>query len=164
MTSVALIVTGQLERLALPDALGSIFPDIDFHVEMRDDGFTSKRLSLPLPARPSTNADKLARRLIAAVDPGRGRAPADLAIAIDDLELANIGQPDVVLGCFREAVCRQLEGFWSSAERTDRTRRRVRERCSFHLLVPMVGQPCPYPGGCHHLTAFGTGNGVLRNL
>lgn len=137
MTSVALVVTGRLEHLALPQALRRIFPDADFHAELREDGFTSTRVALPLPER-LTNADKLAQRLIAAVDPGRGHAPADFAIAIDDLELANVHQPEVVLDYFRQALRRQLDAYWPSTSRTDKTRRIMQERCSFHLLVPMV--------------------------
>jgi hypothetical protein len=139
MTSVALVVTGQLEHLALPQALGRIFPGVEFHAEPVAESFTSTCLTPTLPQQ-TTNADKLARSLIAAVDPGRarGRTPADFAIAIDDLELANAHHPEVVLDYFREALRRQLDTYWSSANRADKTRRIIQERCSFHLLVPMV--------------------------
>lgn len=98
MTTVALIVTGDLELKSLGASLERLFPGVKFLTE-KANGFTSNRISLPLPDM-QTDADKLARRVIAAVDPGRTGEPADFAMVVDDLELPNHDQPDVVCDYF----------------------------------------------------------------
>lgn len=135
---VALIVTGELERAALAASLQRVFPEHEFRVEMRFDGFTSQRVKNLGPTKVPGHVDKLAAALVAAVDPGRNGAPSDLAVLVDDLEIANLDQPDVVVATFRDAVERHVRAHWPSAARQDVSRERLRERASFHLLAPMI--------------------------
>jgi hypothetical protein len=86
-----------------------------------------------------SNLDKLIRELASAVHPGRDGTPFDRAVLLEDLELANLDQPEVVVDEVRRAVRAHLE--WLSEERptfAERVCRALRERASFHLAVPMV--------------------------
>ncbi len=138
MSRVALVVTGDLERLGLAESLQRVFPSDEFHVEAKLDGFTSGLL----PHRGSTPVrglvDKLAAALVAAVDPGRTGTPSDFAVAVDDLEIVNLHQPDLVVDTFRDAVARYAATCWSNQARTTRAQERLRTRASFHLLSPMT--------------------------
>jgi len=139
---VALLTTGGLEQKALPLMLPRLFPDVEFQAEYVD-GFTSNRLSTPVPLanRPSglsTNAEKLAKRMILALDPGRSGTPAHFAFAIDDLELANDDQPELVIDVFKDAVRTCLGDVYDTTYRQERCIREVPQRCSFHLLRPMT--------------------------
>lgn len=71
MTRVALIVTGDLERLGLATSLGRLFPNAEFHFEMKVDGFTSRRVRNMGATKIRGLVDKMAEALVAAVDPGR---------------------------------------------------------------------------------------------
>jgi hypothetical protein len=137
MPRVALVVTGDLEQRGLAASLARVFPEADFHIEAKLNGFTTGTLpnvgAAPIP----TLVDKLAAALVAAVDPGRTGTPSDLAIAIDDLEIANLHQPGVVVATFRDAVTRYVNGKWPSTARQQRAYALLRERASFHLLSPM---------------------------
>ncbi|TMQ06953.1 MAG: hypothetical protein E6J90_44775 [Deltaproteobacteria bacterium] len=88
--------------------------------------------------------------------------------AIDDLELDNVETPGNVAGVVRDAVVRALGSTPTHAEQA-----RYRERCSFHLLCPMVeayfyGEPAALTrAGAHapalvvqteHLEAFLAGD------
>jgi len=154
---IELLVTGDVEEHAIAPSLTPLFPDDDRHFFIRfrtlfagsrtrgerSGAFTTERLPAP-PAKPPTSgpgkakADRLARMLVNAVLVQRrpGAPVADFAIALEDLELANADQPDVVCAHFRQAVRAVLD------ERPEATRAAdelaVRERCSFHLLAPMV--------------------------
>jgi hypothetical protein len=137
--SVQLIVTGHMEEIALADALKKAFPSLSFSRTIRLDGITSVNFALA-PHSPAISqlADKLASALVAAVDPGRKGTPEDMAIVIDDLELANLNQPEVVVKYFRNAVIRCVQNRWTNQKRQELCFDRVRERCSFHLFVPMA--------------------------
>ena len=152
MTSVALIVTGDLEYAALPTSLQRAFPTLNFVLHASPpgrpmNGFTSNPLregdpvlSSPSPdgdARPSILA-QLVDQLILAVHPGRNGKPHDYAILVDDLELSNATQPRRVVEHVRFAVPRRIEAQWSSQSKREQVADIVRERCSFHLLSPMV--------------------------
>jgi hypothetical protein len=138
MTRVALIVTGELERRGLATSLSRLFPNSEFHIEMKVDGFTSPRVrNMGATAIPGL-VDKMAAALVAAVDPGRNGTPSDLAVAVDDLEIANLDQPDIVVETFRDAVARHVEQAWQSDRRRAQARIRLRECASFHLLSPMT--------------------------
>ena len=138
---VRLFVTGTCEREALHASLRSVFADqsIDFEREFSPEwSFTSTRVPAYLPGEKS-RAARLAAALVADVDPALsvGEVP-DLLIAIDDLELCNVDQAQHVVAYFRSAVHEHLEQrTWSASDRS-RAVERVRERCSFHLLKPMV--------------------------
>src|SRR5262245_32855797 len=144
MPRVILITTGKAEHKSFAFALGRLFPDVTFENDgpMPADSFTSCRVTPPPPNRTiEANVDKLAARLVAAVDPGRktkSELRADLAIAVEDLELDNFDQPQMVVDIFREAVRRHVERAWPSARRRDECFDKLKERGSFHLLVPML--------------------------
>ena len=138
---IQLIVTGKMEEKAFADALKRAFPDISFLRPLHFDGFTSADVSKMPPYRssgPHRQIDKLANTLLAAVDPGRRGTPADMAIVIDDLELENSHHPEVVAKCFRKAVGECVKNRWPNQQRRQSCFEKVRERCSFHLLVPMA--------------------------
>lgn len=149
---VALIVTGRVEFLALHRSLGRAFPGIEFvqHASPPGapmNGFTSRTLDEETPVLEAasragavtlSSLAKLVDQLILAVDPGRNGAPHDYAVLLDDVELCNAHQPGRVVDHVRQAVKSRLDAQWPSADRRARAREKVRERCSFHLLCPMV--------------------------
>lgn len=152
MTTVALIVTGDLEYVALPASLTRVFPSLTFVLHASPPGapmpgFTSNQLRGREPVlsarspdgdlRPSMLA-RLVDQLILAVHPGRNGKPYDYAILLDDLELANAGQPELVVEHVRHAVPSRIQTQWPSQAKRDQVTELVRERCSFHLLSPMV--------------------------
>lgn len=142
MKRVGLIVTGDVEELALHESLRRLFPTVDFARPQRGPSFTSNtlRAAPDFDARIPPDVEELARALVFAVDPGREREaePYDLAVLVDDLELVNAACPERAVAYVREAVRLTIERAWSSAERRRRAHERVRERCSFHLFAPMV--------------------------
>jgi hypothetical protein len=142
---IQLIVTGQLEQLGLHLSLRRLFASASASAEFlppqKTQDFTSNRVGPLLrggePAR--SLAAKLAAALVAAVYPGRGGTlQADYAVAIDDLELVNADQPAHVLDYFAHAVRAHVETSFPSASTRDRVYQTLRERASFHLLIPMV--------------------------
>lgn len=139
MKRVALIVTGQAEHRALHLSLKRLFQDVQFEPMYRE-SFTANPLpEVPAlePTRP-TLVHKLAGALVAAVDPGRTNEPADFAVLIDDLELANAAAPERAIRHLRAAVKDYIERQWPNADRRDRCSQRVKDRCSFHLFAPML--------------------------
>ena len=146
MKRVALLVTGKAEEAALHHSLKQVFREVEFVMLPRRDGFTSG----PLPPTPllqalgnapqRTNVERLAEALIAEVEPGRrGHELPDLVVLVDDLEIENQGWPERAVEHVRMAVHTHLERHsWPSATARDRAYERVRKRCSFHLLAPMV--------------------------
>src|SRR5271154_7121301 len=107
MAHVILIPTGKMEFAALGPALERLFPGHSFSAFPPGgplDGFTSndlKTFTLSSPVAPKV--DELASALVAAVAPGQGGKPADFAVVVEDLELANDLQPNLVIKIFREA-------------------------------------------------------------
>ncbi len=141
MNTIKLIVTGEMEKKALAKALKNVFPTISFETKFDEEfsGFTSSNvLQLPASSRFQRNIDKFASELVAAVDPGRRGLPADMAIAVDDLELENTNQEKAVVDCFRKAVIRCVENRWPTLKRQEMCFQKVRENCSFHLFVPLT--------------------------
>jgi hypothetical protein len=145
MKRVALLVTGETEE-ALIQSLERIFPEVKFLKLPRFEGFTSRPLESPPrlhakgTARRQTRVEVLAATLVATVEPGkRDREPPDLVALVDDLELDNQAWPERAVEHVRTAVDTLLEKKdWPTARTRERAYERVRERCSFHLLVPMV--------------------------
>jgi hypothetical protein len=145
MKRVALLVTGKTEE-ALHHALKRVFPAVEFVMRPRRDGFTSP----PLPSPPMlhalgtaprpTDVERLAAALVAEISPGRrDEKPPDAVVLVDDLELANQGWPERTVEHVRAAVRAHLDVHpWPSATAQEKARDRVRERCSFHVLAPMV--------------------------
>jgi hypothetical protein len=152
MTRVALIVTGDVEYGALHASLQRAFPSLTFEQHASPpgrpmNGFTSSRIpaSAPVLERTARSGEvmlsefaRLIDQLILAVHPGRNGDPYDHAILIDDLELVNADQPERVIAWVREAVPRRIDAQWPSQAKRDHVRDLVRDRCSFHLLCPMV--------------------------
>jgi hypothetical protein len=146
MKRVALLVTGKVEEKALHHSLKRVFPEVEFAMRPQRDGFTSH----PLPPTPllhalrtapqRTHVEHLAEALVAEVEPGRrDQKPPDLVVLVDDLELENQDWPERAVEHVRTAVRTHLEQHpWPSAISRERAYEHVRERCSFHLLVPMV--------------------------
>jgi hypothetical protein len=144
MKRVALLVTGKTEE-ALHHALKQVFPAAQFVMRERLEGFTSKALpSTPMlhahdAAPRPTNVERLAAALVAEVEPGRKtEPPSDLVVLVDDLELVNQPWPERTVEHVRAAVSAHVDRRYASAAARERARARVRERCSFHVLAPMV--------------------------
>lgn len=149
---VAILATGRTEWYGLADSLKTLFPDHDFYplptaAEVRSgqdkfplDGFTSTTLRADHVNAPPEAARALVERAAQEALGDRVASPADLVLIIDDLELANINQPDRVLQVFRAAIVQHLDKVHTESNQriADRTRDVLRERVSFHLLVPMV--------------------------
>ena len=140
---VALLTTGYTELMGLGATLHGLFPDHEFcavpriQVPLRPfAGMTSNALPAPqitvLPA-----AAKLAEAAVSLVDP-EIRDTYDLAVVFDDLELANLHQPEVVLETFATAVSEHITGCTDDDARRERLRTQARDRISFHLAVPMI--------------------------
>ena len=133
---VGLIVTGKCEQKGLCGSLERVFPETRFELLDRVESFTSADVrELPDAAGPGTTLDKFAASLVAAVE----EEPPDLVVALDDLELVNAPHPELVAGRVRDAVQAHLARHsWTSEATREKVIQRVRERCSFHLLAPMV--------------------------
>ena len=145
---VKLVVTGDLEKSALAKSLARYFREdangakIEFLGPRKIQGVTTNPLA-PVPAQgihTPTSIRALAKALIAEVWPGANGKPADLVVAIDDLELANQAFPERVTRWVRRGVKREVERRAADLgiRSTDELQRRIRERCSFHMLAPMV--------------------------
>jgi hypothetical protein len=134
---VGLIVTGQCEQRGLCDSLARVFPGTRFDVLRRVESFTSADVrEMPVSPAPST-LQNLVSRIVA--DVVEEDDPPDLLIALDDLELINAPHPEVVAGRVRDAVLAHIAHHdWTSQAAREKATRLVRERCSFHLLAPMV--------------------------
>ncbi len=138
---VALITTGKTELLGLPDALTRLFPGHTFEAVEDVPGrafwsFTSNRLPVP-PAPYPFMVDKIIARAVAMVDPRVSDTP-DMVLVLDDLEMANLDQPDVVAEVFRDALGRHLKGYEPNVELIAAMRSEVARKVSFHLAVPMI--------------------------
>lgn len=146
---IALLPTGKAELLGFQRALERLFPGHEFHtiakndIEQRPfDGFTSASLSTLSPSTVPTNLDKIIERAASELVPGRNREgpPIDLLIITEDLELANLDQPQAVTDAVRNAVNRHIEkmGRERSRHLANQVSKAFREHASFHLLVPML--------------------------
>lgn len=144
---IAVIPTGRMEWDALPEAMGSLFPGHDFHcLPTPEEVDSSRGIEFPISSFTScdasrlfgkpNNADKLIERAAAEALGDRRRAPADLVVILDDLELHNRHQPQVVVQVVREAALRHLHDLGSRTQ--TRAREALRTRVSFHLVVPMI--------------------------
>jgi hypothetical protein len=134
---VGLIVTGQCEERGLCDSLERVFQGTRFEVLRRVESFTSADVrEMPVSPAPST-LQNFASRIVA--DIAEVDDPPELLLAIDDLELVNAPHPELVADRVRNAVLTHLQRHdWTSQAAREKAARLVRERCSFHLLAPMV--------------------------
>ena len=142
MAVVALIPTGRMEHLALPEALSQLFRGHTFVVrppETHLNGFTTEDVAT-LVANPSgpvlSLLEELVATLVNAIQPGRKQLKIHYAFVVEDLELKNDHQPDRVVQVFREAVERYISLTWPGSSAAP-VFAAVRERCSFHLFRPM---------------------------
>lgn len=141
---VQLIVTGDMEKAAFDKALSRAFPfagnePVVFRAPHKAGSFTS----MPLAALDSksfhhSNVRVLARTLLTFVErDSSNRDPADLVIVLDDLELANLMNPKLVVDSFKRAVSEEIDDMHLSMKSSEKLRERVRQRASFHLCKPM---------------------------
>jgi hypothetical protein len=144
MVRIKLIVTGDMEKAALHASLRGFFPaEREGHEVLWDQprklqGATSHRLlSDGAPARAMLD---LAQAMLDEVLIGKRGSPADLVIVIDDVELGNVGQVEIVAQHFRNAVEKKLAEHEKrvSAHTQKRHLELLQQKCSFHMLHPMV--------------------------
>jgi hypothetical protein len=142
MPVIKLIVTGEMERGALHTSLQNVFPKernkqpVEWATPHRAHAATSARL--PDSDKPIAKMVDLANSMIAEVLYSKSGPKPDLVLVIDDLELNNIGQEALVARHFRMAIDRAIDGSKKFREQEPEIRHLLRERCSFHLLKPMV--------------------------
>ncbi|AUX48018.1 uncharacterized protein SOCE26_095440 [Sorangium cellulosum] len=140
MARIKLIVTGDLEKLALHDSLRRLFPserdgdEVVWDKPRKLHCSTSHRLVRG--NKPSVPMLALAQAMLDEVGIGKKGQPADLVVVVDDVELGNLGQEGIIAEHFRAAVNEKLDKFEMSAR--DRYRSLLRDKCSFHLLCPMT--------------------------
>jgi hypothetical protein len=146
MTTIALLVTGKTEFVALAESLRQVFPAdfsyVNDHVadpESRLRGFTSRDCTGYVGAPWSEESDLswFVAHLVGAAFPGRHGDPPDLVVGVDDVELLNAGHPEVVVQVLQDAVRAHVERNWTGTAR-ERVYERLQDHCSFHLLKPMV--------------------------
>ena len=165
-TRILLVVTGDLEEVALGDALGRLFPSATFGVR-KTQGFTSMRLPRTAPSSTRSKASNIVEKLLRAAAPREpGTAPYDYALALEDVELENeagedeatMREADEGIACILDHLRLSIDAvlqYMNSEQKTivlpkgkaklapsiatdDDRRRFLRERCSFHLLRPMA--------------------------
>jgi hypothetical protein len=81
--------------------------------------------------------DKIVARAAAMVDP-RSSSQTDMVLVLDDLELANLDQPEVVVEVFRDAFRRHLDLYQPDQALIATMRSAMAAKVSFHLAVPMI--------------------------
>lgn len=141
MKRVALIPTGQMELGGLAGCLQRLFPEHEF--ETLHQGFVGKRnqpepfygfTSSPLPStteRPTT-LTKLVEAMFGSLIRDKDRQ----CVVIDDLELANVAEPERVVAVVRAEIREMLEDLPS--QRADDLADELKCRASFHFAVPMI--------------------------
>jgi hypothetical protein len=134
MPSIALITTGECEHRALGASLQRVFDGAELELvrpfQRPVPSITSNHLRYPGPTSGDTQVDKLVRSIMATLEQ---RGAPDFVFAIDDLELANVATAHHVTELVADAVRRYL-----GDTPTHKDLARIRERCSFHLLCPML--------------------------
>ncbi len=129
-----------MEKHALHESLRMFFPthkngqEVVWENPQFSNSATSRRLIAN--AVLSTPMHDLAEAMFGAAIDGKKGPPSDLVIVIDDVELGNVGQETIVATQFREALSKRLLEY--SANTQTRYRAVLREKCSFHMLKPMV--------------------------
>lgn len=154
MPRIRLVVTGKVEEVALAPALRQLFPEVELQT-VKKDATTTNRLERPAGTARSDFL-RLVDEMLAAGDVERvpGGEPFDHVVVVDDLELANADQAEIVVehmsfaaearlaelaaGSAVPAFPRGRNKQWKFLGDDAGRRRYLRERCSFHLLSPMV--------------------------
>lgn len=141
---VQLVVTGDLERLGLGSSLERTFRalghEVVFETAQKVHGMTSNPLPPLTQALIPSSVKAMAQALVVNTLVKKAtRTPIpDMVIGVDDLELANLARPELVVGWVRRALREELEARFSSSESRERAVLAMRERCSFHLLAPLI--------------------------
>lgn len=145
MPAIRFIVTGDLEKQAIVDSVRRLFPDqvggqtVEYFPTRKAQGGAT---TYPLPpvgtGKVPTNLERLVRKMLAEVLDGDKDGKPDLVVGLDDLELANLHQPGVVVGWVRCAVQADLDRRFGSSMAREQAAHVVQRRCSLHLLVPMI--------------------------
>jgi hypothetical protein len=145
-----------MEQRGLTGALRRLFPGHEFYSVLEREArpgvegavynqSNTNRVSVAQEKRDyeqgkTSNRTKLVRALAGAVFPPGPKA-ADLAIALDDLELCNLDQPAAVVFATRAAVECHLEEqrqLLKNPRDVQELATCLRERASFHFAVPMT--------------------------
>ena len=115
---VSLITTGDMEFLALPQALGRLFPGQEFYAEPYQPnrpfhGFTANKVGALHPTDPPGIATMLLRAALGTLIPSDPRgAASDLACVLEDLELVNKGNEATLIEHVRASAHRVLGARW----------------------------------------------------
>ncbi len=146
MARIKLIVTGDMEKAALHESLQRVFPpqrlcengkdheEVVWDKPRKLECATSQRLLHD--GKLSTMMLALAQAMLAEAGIGKRGTPADLVVIVDDVELNNLGQETMIIDHFRRAMTAKLDKYEKATQ--ERYRLLLREKCSFHLLRPMV--------------------------
>lgn len=142
---IKFIITGDLEKASIVDSVSRFFPKVISENGNRVDvlwirprkvhSVTSKRLD---GVTDYSEMKLLAKAMIAEAEIGDQGTPADLVIAVDDLELGNQNQASTVTQHVKHSIESQIEERSLSMAKEKRLRETIREKCSFHLFAPMV--------------------------
>ncbi|MBF0192847.1 MAG: hypothetical protein HQL99_17175 [Magnetococcales bacterium] len=139
MARIKLIVTGDMEKQALPQSLKRFFPsqrngqNVIWETPHKVDGVTCSRLD---PSKsPSERMKRLVKAMLAEATIGSQGTPADLVLVLDDVELHNLGQESIVTDHFKKAIEMHLSNLPNNQLKI---REIIRNKCSFHLLKPMI--------------------------
>lgn len=141
MPSIKLIVTGEMERRALPQSLSRFFPKelngeaVIWETPHCLPGATSARLKPGGKISPAV--EKLANTLLAEAKGGKNGKRPDLVVMVDDLELHNLDQPELVATQLCGALNHLLKNNPVYARQEIMLRGLLLERCSFHLFKPL---------------------------
>lgn len=145
MARIKLIVTGDMEKAVLHQSLKRYFPDnrnskgVIWDTPRKAQCVTSSPLRpLAAGASPSNPMIELAKAMVAEAITGKRGEAADLVIVIDDVELGNLGQEAVIAEHFCAAVNKVIQSKNFDLSEENRWRNEIQQKCSFHLLKPMV--------------------------
>jgi hypothetical protein len=142
MPTIKLVVTGEMEKGVLHTSLQRVFPSlrqnqaVQWPTPYKANAGTSNRLRNT--DKPTNKMIDLANTMIAEVLYSKTGQRPDLVLVIDDLELNNVGQEALVAQHFRLAIEEAIKKSPKFLQKEAEIRLLLRERCSFHLLKPMV--------------------------
>lgn len=142
MPIIKLIVTGEMEKGALHKSLQKCFQtrpeEIAVEWPTPNKAYPATSARLRESKEPTEKMVELANIMIAEVLYSKTGKSPDLVLVIDDLELHNAGQEALVAQHFRLAIEKVIAKTEKYRTQEAKIRLLLRERCSFHLLKPMV--------------------------
>ena len=132
---IGLVVTGDCESFGLARSLTGVFAgQATFKVAHKKQSLASNNvLEVDTPGT-RTRADEFAAALVAEAT----GTEFDYVIGVDDLELVNAAHPEHVVKQVTDAIERHVRKLPVASPKQDRALALVQERCSFHLLAPMI--------------------------